>query len=62
MISNDEGAMTSIHCATSPEVAGQDGLYYDDCREKAPNPIALDADAARRMWEESVKFTGADLS
>jgi retinol dehydrogenase-12 len=62
MISNDEGAMTSIHCATSAEVAGQDGLYYDDCREKAPNPIALDVEAARRLWEESVKLTGADLS
>jgi retinol dehydrogenase-12 len=61
MISNDEGAKTSLYCATSPEVADQDGRYYDDCREKAPNPIADDPQAATRLWEESVKFTGADL-
>jgi retinol dehydrogenase-12 len=61
MISNDDGARTSLYCATSPEVADQDGRYYDECKEKAPNPIADDAQAAARLWDESVKFTGADL-
>ena len=46
MISNDEGARTSLYCATSPEVADHDGRYYDDCREAAPNPIANDPQAA----------------
>jgi retinol dehydrogenase-12 len=62
MISNEEGALTSIHCATSADVAGDDGRYYDDCREKAPSPVALDDEASKRLWEESVRFTGADLS
>lgn len=61
MISNEEGAKTSLYCATSPDVAGADGLYYDECREKEPNPVALDADLERRLWEKSVEFTGADL-
>ena len=61
MISNDDGARTSLYCATSPEIAGDDGRYYDDCKEKAPNPIADDVQAAARLWDESVKFTGADL-
>jgi retinol dehydrogenase 12 len=61
MISNDDGARTSLYCATSAEVADQDGRYYDECQEKAPNPIADDAQAAARLWDESVKFTGADL-
>ncbi|MGH7270009.1 MAG: SDR family oxidoreductase [Polyangiaceae bacterium] len=62
MISNEEGAKTSLYCATSPEVQGQDGLYYDTCREKTPSQLALDADLARRLWEKSVEFTGTDLT
>ncbi|MEP7120011.1 MAG: SDR family oxidoreductase [Byssovorax sp.] len=61
MITNEDGARTSIYCATSPDVANQDGLYYDKCRETKPNPLADDVDLARRLWEKSVEWTGADL-
>ena len=29
MLSTEQGARTSLYCATSPEVAGQTGLFYD---------------------------------
>jgi NAD(P)-dependent dehydrogenase (short-subunit alcohol dehydrogenase family) len=61
MISNEEGAKTTLYCATSPDVSGADGLYYDECREKEPSPLAHDADLERRLWEKSIEFTGADL-
>jgi retinol dehydrogenase-12 len=61
MISNDEGAKTSIYCATSPDVADDDGLYYDDCRAKEPSALAHDTDLAERLWAKSVEWTGADL-
>ena len=61
MISNDEGAKTSLYCATSPEVASQDGRYYDSCREKKPSDLALDDSLAERLWDKSVEFTGASL-
>jgi retinol dehydrogenase-12 len=61
MISNEQGALTSIHCATSPEVADQDGLYYDERRVRTPNPLADDPALARQLWEKSVEWTGADL-
>jgi retinol dehydrogenase-12 len=61
MISNEEGAKTSIYCATSPEVAEHDGRYYDQCKEKAPNPVADRVEVARELWDKSVLFTGADL-
>jgi retinol dehydrogenase 12 len=61
MISNEDGAKTSIYCATSPEVADHDGRYYDECREKRPLPLAEDAELARRLWQKSVEWTGADL-
>ena len=61
MITNEQGALTSIYCATSPEVADHDGRYYDECREKTPNPLAEDVSLARELWEKSVAWTGADL-
>jgi retinol dehydrogenase 12 len=54
-----EGAQTSLYCATSPEVAAQDGRYYDACKEKAPNPLADDEALAKQLWEKSVAWTSA---
>jgi retinol dehydrogenase 12 len=61
MISNEEGAKTSIYCATSREVADDNGRYYDACKEKAPSPLADRVELARELWDRSVLFTGADL-
>ena len=59
--SNDDGAKTSIYCATSPDVAAADGRYYDSCREKKPSALALDDALADRLWEKSVEYTGTSL-
>lgn len=59
MISNEEGAKTSIYCATSPEVASEDGRYYDACQERAPSTIAQNVTLAQELWETSLEFTGA---
>lgn len=56
MISTEEGARTSLYCATSPEVADHDGRYYDTSNEKAPNPLSDDAALARLLWEKSEAF------
>jgi NAD(P)-dependent dehydrogenase (short-subunit alcohol dehydrogenase family) len=61
MISSEEGAKTTLYCATSPEVADASGRYYDACREKTPSALAQDDALAGRLWERSVEFTGADL-
>jgi NAD(P)-dependent dehydrogenase (short-subunit alcohol dehydrogenase family) len=53
LISNEQGALTSLHCATSPDVAGDDGLYYAKCREKAPSKLSLDEDLAKKLWDVS---------
>ncbi|HEY0707985.1 MAG TPA: SDR family NAD(P)-dependent oxidoreductase [Polyangia bacterium] len=60
MISNEEGALTTVHCATAPEAAAESGLYYSDCRPTAPSRLAQDDDLAERMWAESLKLVGAD--
>jgi NAD(P)-dependent dehydrogenase (short-subunit alcohol dehydrogenase family) len=60
MITNEDGAATTLHCATSPDVAGDDGRYYDKCREKKPSKLARDPELARALWAKSVEWTGAD--
>jgi retinol dehydrogenase 12 len=56
MISNEEGAKTTLYCATSAEVADHNGRYYDECREKEPSAPAQDAELARRLWEQSERY------
>jgi dehydrogenase/reductase SDR family protein 13 len=50
MLTIEQGARTSLHCATSPDVAGETGQYYDKCRPTEPSPVAT-ADLAARLWE-----------
>ncbi len=58
MLSVEEGAKTSIYCATSPDVRDDDGLYYDACRQKQPSALALDEGLAKKLWSESEAMTG----
>ena len=56
LISVEEGSLTTLHCATSPDVAEHTGRYYDSCREKAPNPISDDAKLAAELWARSEEW------
>jgi NAD(P)-dependent dehydrogenase (short-subunit alcohol dehydrogenase family) len=58
-----QGAATSVLCATSPLLDGVGGRYFEDCAEAGPNQpgtrrgvagYALDPEAARRLWQVSV--------
>lgn len=55
--SPEQGAETSIHVATAPELASVSGKYFMRCRERTPARAALDRDAARRLWEVSAEMT-----
>lgn len=61
LISNEKGARTTLHCATSPDVAGDDGLYYDKCRPRRPGKLALDEDLARTAWARSEEMVAKFL-
>jgi retinol dehydrogenase 12 len=52
MLDVDDGAQTSLYCATSPEVAQDSGLYYDSCQAAAPSPVAT-PDLGERLWQQS---------
>jgi retinol dehydrogenase-12 len=53
MRSNDEGAATSIWCATAPELTEHTGRYYDDCSEREPSALAKDDALAQELWQHS---------
>lgn len=53
MITPEQGAATTLHCATSPAVASESGLYYDSCQPKKPNRAARDEALARELWNRS---------
>jgi len=59
MLSNEDGAKTTLHCATSPEVAADDGLYYDTSAPKRPSKLADDAALAKELWAKSEEWTDA---
>ncbi|MAE93072.1 MAG: SDR family oxidoreductase [Deltaproteobacteria bacterium] len=58
MMSEEDGARTTLYCATSPEVEKQTGLYYDSCAVKEPSALARDPALARELWERSEEWVG----
>lgn len=65
--SPQQGAATSVLLATSPQLEGIGGRYFEDCAEAAPvpdgngwsdgvAPYALDPANAQRLWEESLRL------
>jgi retinol dehydrogenase 12 len=52
MITTEEGARTSVYCATSPDVAGATGRFYIDCQEREPARAAT-PELAAELWERS---------
>ena len=58
MISVEKGAETSIFLATVPDRTPFSGGYVVRKALARPDPVALDADLARRLWEESARLAG----
>ena len=58
MKSTEEGATTSLHCATSDAAAAETGLYYDRSKPKKPSKVAT-PELAAELWERSEAWVGA---
>jgi NAD(P)-dependent dehydrogenase (short-subunit alcohol dehydrogenase family) len=52
-----EAAETSIYLASSPEVEGVSGRYFEQCRPKPLSKKVMDEELARKLWEASVQQT-----
>ena len=53
IMSEAEGARTSIYLATAPELQGVTGRYFDKQREVRPSKASRDPEAAKRLWDVS---------
>ena len=58
MLTPEQGAQTSLYCATSPEVAQATGRFYDRCQERAPSAVAT-PELAGALWERSQSWAAA---
>jgi NAD(P)-dependent dehydrogenase (short-subunit alcohol dehydrogenase family) len=54
----ENGAKTSLYLASSPQVAGVTGRYFNKQRAVEPDPRAHDEELAKRLWEVSANMTG----
>jgi NAD(P)-dependent dehydrogenase (short-subunit alcohol dehydrogenase family) len=57
-LSPEKGADTSIHLASSPDVADVTGEYFIKRKVKQPSAAARDDEASRRLWETSAELVG----
>ena len=67
----EQGAATSLWCATSPQLDGMGGVYCEDCdvaetvpadsaRMRGVRTYAVDPAQAERLWEVSAELTGVN--
>ena len=54
----ERGADTLVWLATSPEVEGATGAYFQDRRMHHSSRASMDLEAQRRLWEMSEELTG----
>uniref|UniRef100_G3T2Y8 NADP-retinol dehydrogenase n=1 Tax=Loxodonta africana TaxID=9785 RepID=G3T2Y8_LOXAF len=55
-------AQPSTYLAVAEELEGVSGKYFSGLKEKAPAPEAEDEEVARRLWAESARLVGLDMS
>ena len=59
-MSAPKGALTSIYLASSAEVEGVTGRFYEKSREVRSSPSSYDRSVADRLWQVSAKMTELD--
>lgn len=59
----EEGAHSTLCCATDPELASESGRYYDASgKPKEPSTLALDDGLARALWTKSEEWTAQSVA
>jgi hypothetical protein len=58
MTTPSQGADRILYLATSPDVEGATGGYYEKDRLVQPSPAARDEALAVRLWNESMRLAG----
>jgi hypothetical protein len=53
-----QGAATSIHLASAPELEQVTGRYFADSKPKKSSKLSYDETAAARLWQISADLVG----
>lgn len=59
MLTPEQGAETSVFCATAPSIADDTGFYYDKCHQRTPSAPARDKALAAELWRRSEEWARA---
>ena len=54
----EEGAQATLRLIADPELDGVSGHFFDGTRESQASAQAYDAEARRRLWDESERLAG----
>ena len=57
LLTPEEGARTTLHCALQAPV-GETGLYFADCKPVRPSALGQDVHLARELWDRSEAWLG----
>lgn len=53
----EKGARTSVYLASSPEVEGISGRYFEKCQPVQSSPISYDHMLQEKFWQISTELT-----
>jgi retinol dehydrogenase 12 len=56
MLTVEQGARTSLYCATAPAAGLRSGAYYEDCAERQPSRVAT-RELGEQLWRHSETWT-----
>lgn len=57
MLTSEDGAKTTLYCATSASCQNETGLYYDKSKVREPGTAAKNAALAEELWNRSEEWT-----
>jgi len=56
----EKGARTSVYLASSPEVKGISGRYFEECKAVSSSPISYDRKLQEQLWRLTKELAGSD--
>ena len=61
LLTPEQGAATSIYLASSPEVEGVTGKYFDKCKPIVSSKESYDTEVAAKLWNKSAELVEQTL-
>ncbi len=56
MVTPEEGSLTTLYCATAPELAEVTGRYYSESKERTPLRRGTDVDLRKELWARTEEW------